>query len=96
MIHLEPFGERIIIRQNRVEQIGSIIVPESTKDKSIVGVVVAVGPEAVWTKVGETVLFGHHAGFKLPTDLEGYRDCRLMNEEDLLAKISSNGGGHGE
>lgn len=84
---LAPLGERIIIEEITHDKIGSIYVP--TQKGSLVGKVIAVGEDARWANVGDTVLFGRHAGFKLPVseDLKEYRGCILMNDEDLLAKM---------
>jgi chaperonin GroES len=87
---LEPYGERIIVRQIKLDSIGMIVLPEQAKTKSIEGEIIAVGPDATEifdVKVGDHVLFGRHAGFDLPSDAGGYKDCKLMNVEDLLAKI---------
>lgn len=86
---LSPFGERIIIRKQLNEKVGMIYVPEAKQKASIVGEVIAVGPEADWVDVGDKVLFGKHAGFELPVndELEEYRGCILMNNCDLLAKL---------
>jgi len=84
---LEPLGERIIVRQIKTEKIGSIIVPDSSQKKSLEGIVLAVGPDADWVKAGDVVLFGRHAGFDLPSELDGYENCKLMNNEDILARI---------
>ena len=86
-LKLEPFGERIIVRREITEKIGSIIVPESSQKTSLHGTVVAVGPDADWVKPGDRVLFGRYAGFELPGKLDGYENCLLMNNEDLLAKL---------
>jgi len=92
---LEPFGERIIVKKQIKEKVGLIHVPEARQKTSLIGEVVAVGPDADWVKVGDTVLFGRHAGFELPVEdeLDGYKDCQLMNCEDLLSLVSTNGDG---
>jgi len=90
---LEPFGERIIVKKKLNEKVGLIHIPDSKQKASIIGEVLAVGPDANWVKPGDMVLFGKHAGFELPTndDLKDYGECMLMNCEDLLSKISPNG-----
>jgi co-chaperonin GroES (HSP10) len=84
---LEPYGERIIVKRKITEKVGLIHVPDSKQKISLQGEVVEVGPDATWVKPGDRVLFWKNSGFELPNELDGYKDCLLMNNDDLLACI---------
>jgi len=88
---LEPVGERIIVKRLMENERGKLIIPNQLKEASLVGRVVAKGPDATWVEVGEIVLFGRYAGFKLPVDgkyiAAAYEDCLLMNCEDVISKV---------
>lgn len=90
---LEPLGERIIVRRKVTEKVGLIIKPPSQEKTSLQGEVIAVGPDAGWVNVGDKILFWHHSGFVLPSELNGYDNCLLMNNDDVLSKITENENG---
>lgn len=91
MQKLDPVGERIVVRRITQEQRGGILLPEVAKRGSLVGQIVAKGPDATWVEVGDIVLFGRFAGFNLPVDGayigQEYSECILMNCEDVLSRI---------
>ena len=84
---LEPFGERIIVKRKITEKVGLIHIPEDKQKRSLQGEVIEAGPDTRWVKVGDKVLFWKHSGFELPSELGEYKECLLMNEEDLLSRI---------
>lgn len=60
---LLPRGDRVLVsRRVESESEGGIYIPETTREKPIVGVVVEVGPEAHNLMPGMVVVFGQHAG----------------------------------
>ena len=67
------------------EKKGTIIIPETAKEKPQKGVIVEI-PEDTIMKVakGDKVLFGKYAGTEIEVDKETYL---LMSEEDILAII---------
>lgn len=86
-IPLEPIGERVIVRRDRVEKqrtdSGLILVgsnaTQTLSNKSSFGVVVAVGPDLKQVKLGDRVFIGTNYGY--PID---YR----FNEDDDEVRIS--------
>jgi co-chaperonin GroES (HSP10) len=98
-MNLEPLADRVVIRQLRnpaeanFEQRTGLSLPETAKNMSYWGIVLAVGPgkphyftgkmEAVTVKVGNTVLFSKYAGFRyqLPDDPEEYV---CIEEKDII------------
>lgn len=87
---LYPFGERIVVRRKAEEKIGSIYVPEDVKKLSLIGEVIAKGPDCRVVSIGDVILFGRYSGFELPLNGD-YKNCLVMNEEDTLAKITEGG-----
>jgi chaperonin GroES len=90
---LRPLHDRLVVeRLDEGEQtIGSIIVPDSAKEKPQRGKVYAVGQGKVKedgtrqppdVKAGDTILFGKYSGQEIK--IEG-QDYLIMREDDVLA-----------
>jgi chaperonin GroES len=92
---IKPLSDRVVVKaaeQAEVKQ-GSIIIPDTAKEKPQQGQVVAVGPGkisdngakiAMEVKVGDTVLYGKYSGTEVTVDNEDYL---IMRESDILAII---------
>jgi chaperonin GroES len=87
-MNLVPVGDRMILeKQEVVEKTASgIIVPDSAKDKSMQGKVVAIGTEVKNkdVKVGDMVLYAEYgpSNYKL-----GKQEYLIAKEEDILAIV---------
>ena len=95
-----PARHRVLVRPERVEEKtrGGLYVPEHTRERqqaaSIRGELVAAGPNAwkafddgrPWADVGDTVIFAKYGGFEVE-DEETKTEYRLLNDEDIIAKI---------
>lgn len=91
---LKPVGDRVLVRFAEADgKIGSIIVPDTAKEKPQQGIVEAVGDgrltEAgerlpVQVKVGERVLFGRYAGTEVRLDNQTYM---VLHETEILAVL---------
>ena len=90
---LRPLHDRLVVeRLDEGEQtIGSIIVPDSAKEKPQRGKVYAVGQGKVKedgtrqppdVKAGDTILFGKYSGQEIKIDGQEYL---IMREDDVLA-----------
>jgi len=90
---LRPLHDRLVVeRLDEGEQtIGSIIVPDSAKEKPQRGKVYAVGQGKVKedgtrqppdVKAGDTILFGKYSGQDIKID---GREYLIMREDDVLA-----------
>jgi chaperonin GroES len=83
-----PLHDRFIIKPAPAEQktAGGIIIPDTAKEKPLIGVVLAAGPgkkdEPVTVKQGDKVLFGKYAGTEF--QYEG-QELLIMRESDILA-----------
>jgi chaperonin GroES len=94
---LRPLHDRILVR--RIEdgnaRRGSIVIPDSAKEKPQEGEVIAVGNGRVTdegkkipldVKAGDRVLFGKYSGSEVTVDGEEYV---VMKEEDVLGIFGS-------
>lgn len=103
-VKYEPKFGRVLVRREIREKVGSIILPDAKKHARCVGVIEALGETAGWTdvpntgytqtmKVGETVVFGRHAGAWLDATYgnngQEQDDGTLFicKDEDILAII---------
>mmetsp|Transcript_53126 Transcript_53126/g.168673 ORF Transcript_53126/g.168673 Transcript_53126/m.168673 type:complete len:135 (+) Transcript_53126:569-973(+) len=88
---LQPIGDRVMLKIAAAEEqtAGGVLLPDSAKEKPIVGEVVAVGPgkedRPVTVGVGETVVFFKYAGDKMSTP-EGV-EYVILHCSDVLCKM---------
>lgn len=92
---IRPLADRIVIKviEDTEQTSGGIFIPDSAKEKSQKGEVVATGAgkvldsgerEPMDVKVGEIVLFGKYAG----TDVkEGNQTLKILSVKDVLGII---------
>jgi chaperonin GroES len=89
---LRPLHDRILIKrlEEQDERHGSIIIPDSAKEKPQEGKVIAVGTGRVTedgkrlpltVKAGDRILFGKYSGSEVKVDGTEYL---IMKEEDIL------------
>ena len=94
-MNLRPLQDRIIVqRVSAAEQkAGSIIIPDSAKEKPQQAKVIAVGNGkrqengeviALDVKAGDTILVGKYAGHEVSIDGEDYV---ILREDEVLAVI---------
>lgn len=89
-LKIRPLADRVIIESAAAEETtaGGIIVPESAQERPLNGKVVAAGPgtkdEKMTVKVGDSVLYGRHAGTEIEVEGGNYL---IMKESELLAII---------
>lgn len=92
---LKPLGDRVVVEREEAEERtkGGIVLPDTAKNKSQRGKVVAVGDgrllkdgkrHALQVRSGDRILFSAYAGdeFKL-----NGKEVLLMREEDILAVV---------
>ena len=96
-MRVTPLHDRVIIQrlEEGEQTIGSIIVPDSAKEKPQRGKVFAVGQGKVRedgtrqppdVKDGDTILFGKYSGQEIKIDGEDYL---IMREDEVLAIIDT-------
>jgi len=92
---IQPLGDRVLVepKKEAEEKIGSIIVPDTAKEKPQEGKVVAVGTGKyedgklipLEVKVGDSVLYGKYSGTEVKQSGQEYL---IIRESDILAKIN--------
>ena len=85
---IKPLSDRVLVLPNAAEErtAGGLFIPDTAKEKPLMGKVVAVGPGTADVKMevkeGDTVLYGKYAGTEL--NIEGV-DYLIMKQSDILA-----------
>jgi len=94
---LRPLHDRVLIKrlEEGDEKHGSIIIPDTAKEKPQEGKVIAVGTGKVTedgkklpldVKAGDRILFGKYSGSEVKINGEEYL---IMKEEDVLGIVGS-------
>ena len=91
---LRPLHDRVLVR--RIEEdakVGSIIIPDTAKEKPQQGEVIAAGPGRVDdngkripldVKAGDRVLYAKYSGQEIKIDQQEYI---VLSERDVLCKV---------
>jgi chaperonin GroES len=90
---IKPMGDRVVIKPSPAEEKtkGGIILPDTAKEKPVIGEIVAVGTGKVTdegkklapeVKVGDKVLYGKYSGTEVTIDGVEYL---IMREADIFA-----------
>jgi len=69
------------------EKVGSIIIPDTAKEKPIMGKVIAVGTDEKTQKllkVGDRVIFGKYAGEEIKIE---DKKLLIIKRKEILAKV---------
>ena len=96
-VKLKPLYDRILVRRIQEDEKtrGGIIIPDTAREKPVIGEVVAVGKGKknengeyipLEVKVGDIVTFGKYAGTETPRRQfeEGGEEFVVMREEEVL------------
>ena len=97
---LRPLHDRVLVKRlaEGDEKHGSIIIPDTAKEKPQEGKIVAVGTGRVTdegknhplaVKQGDRILFGKYSGSEIKLDGEEFL---IMKEEDILGVLAHSGG----
>jgi chaperonin GroES len=92
---IKPLADRVVIKPSPADEKsrGGIILPDTAKEKPVVGEVVAIGPGKVTddgktvkpeVKVGDKVLYGKYSGTEVTIEGEEYL---IMREADIFAIV---------
>jgi len=86
---VQPLDERVLVRPiEQEEKVGSIIIPDTAKEKPMTGEVIAVGTDEEIKKLlkaGDKILFGKYAGEEITINNEKHL---IIGRDQILAKIS--------
>jgi chaperonin GroES len=92
---ITPLHDRLVVKvlESETRSLGGIVIPDAAKEKPTTGQVLAVGQGRITesgavvsltVKVGDTVMFGKHAGQTVKVHSE---EVTVLREEDILAII---------
>jgi chaperonin GroES len=92
---IRPLHDRILVKRVEEQEVkkGSIIIPDTAKEKPQEGKVIAVGAGKVGedgkkipldVKAGDRILFGKYSGSEVKVEDEEYL---ILREEDVLGVI---------
>jgi len=94
MLKLRPLGDRVLVRLVKEEEkVGSIVIPDTAKEKPTQGIIEAAGNGALdpkgkrrpmHVKPGDRILFGRYAGTEVRLESEEYM---VLRETDILAVL---------
>ena len=91
---MKPLSDRVIVKpmEQKETKKGSIIIPDTAKEKPMEGTIIAVGPGSkneegkvvpLDVKVGDIVIYAKYAGTEIKEDGE---ELIILRESDILAK----------
>ena len=89
-MNVKPLSDRVLIKPHPAEEktAGGLFIPDTAKEKPLMGTVVAVGPGTADVKMevkeGNKVLYGKYAGTEIHIDGEDYL---IMKQSDILAVV---------
>ncbi|MBN1787620.1 MAG: co-chaperone GroES [Sedimentisphaerales bacterium] len=92
---LKPLDDRIVVKPQEAEEktAGGIVLPDTAKEKPLMGKVIAVGPgkmqdngkrAEVSVKKNDIVLFGKYGGSNIKLDGVEYK---ILSESEILGII---------
>ena len=83
---MKPIADKVIIKpiEEKEKKKSGLLIPETAKDKTVEGHVVAMGPgrkdEPMQVKVGDKVIYREYSGHKITIGKEVYL---VMHENDI-------------
>jgi len=91
-MELKPLGNRIVVRriENDEKSIGGIYIPDVAQEKTMEGVVLAIGPGSyndkgernpMHVREGDRVVFGKWSGDEITVDNE---ELLIITEDDII------------
>jgi chaperonin GroES len=94
-MNMKPLADRVIVKPAPAEEKtkGGLIVPDTAKEKPVIGEVIAIGPGKVTddgkkiapeVKVGDKILYGKYSGTEVTVEGEEYL---IMREADIFAIV---------
>ena len=87
---VKPLSDRVLVKPNPAEEktASGLFIPDTAKEKPLMGKVVAVGPGTaeikMEVKVGDMVIYSKYAGTELSHEGEDYL---VMKQSDLIAIV---------
>ena len=89
-MNIKPLSDRVVILPNPAEEktAGGLFIPDTAKEKPLMGTVKAVGPGTAEVKMevkeGDVVMYGKYAGTEVEIDGTSYL---IMKQADIMAVL---------
>lgn len=84
---IKPLGERVLIKQTEQEEVtksGIVLPGTASKEKPIIGEVLAVGSKIEEVKIGDKVIFEKYSGTEVKDGEESYL---ILEKDNVLAIV---------
>ena len=84
---IKPLGKRVLIEQTKQEEVtksGIVLPGTASKEKPIIGEVIAVGTEVKEIKKGMNVIFEKYSGTEIKDE---ERNFLILESKDILAMV---------
>ena len=84
---IKPLGERVLIKQTEQEEVtksGIVLPGTASKEKPIIGEVLAIGAIVEDIKVGNKVIFEKYSGTEIKDGEESYL---ILEKDNVLAIV---------
>ena len=84
---IKPLGERVLIKQTEQEEVtksGIVLPGTASKEKPVIGEVLAVGSKIEEVKVGDKVIFEKYSGTEVKDGEESYL---ILEKDNVLAIV---------
>jgi chaperonin GroES len=85
---LQPIDDRVLVEPiEQEEKVGSIIIPDTAKEKPVMGKIIAVGTDKELkelVKVGDKIIFEKFAGEEIKLDGKTHK---IVRRENILAIV---------
>ena len=86
-MNIKPLGKRVLIEQTKQEEVtksGIVLPGTASKEKPIIGEVIAVGTEVKKIKKGMNVIFEKYSGTEIKDE---ERNFLILESKDILAIV---------
>ena len=88
-MNLKPLDDRVVleVKEQKEKNIGGIIIPDTAKEKPLIGEVIAVGTDEDLqevVKVGDKILYAKYGGTEVDIEDKKYL---IVSRSDILAII---------
>lgn len=89
-MNIKPLDDRVLVEQiqEEEEKVGSIIIPDTAKEKPRMAKVIAVGTDEdlqEQIKVGDTIIYSKYSGDEIKVDDKEYL---IIQRGDILAVVA--------
>ncbi|MCD4817270.1 MAG: co-chaperone GroES [Candidatus Cloacimonetes bacterium] len=88
-MNLKPLDDRVVleVKEQKEKNVGGIIIPDTAKEKPLIGEVIAVGTDEDLqevVKVGDKILYAKYGGTEVDIEDKKYL---IVSRSDILAII---------